>query len=90
MFNFLKLFKPAPPVQPETYGWTKAFEGRYEKNGYSLYKGHSGWVLDKFPKYGPGVVCRFDNPLSTSDMEQANGFADEIQSPTRIIGGGRY
>lgn len=78
-------FRAKKEIKPEEYGWSKKFNYGYQKNGYTLYKGGNGWVLDKFPKDSPGVICRFGETLTDIDIEEANNFAEHISSPTRRL-----
>ena len=84
MFKFFDFFK-TKRIDPETFGWHKVFDDDYRKNGYVLRKGATGWLLDKFPKDAPGIICRFGENLTEIDMEEANNFADEVSRPTRRL-----
>ena len=81
-FDFLKAKKE---INPEDHGWSKLFDDHYKKNSYTLYRGHSGWVLDKSPKDAPGIICRFGKTLTSVDIEEANSFAEHIPNPTRRL-----
>ena len=81
IFDILKRNKG---VNPEAYGWVNLHGDYYQKgDGYLLYKGSTGWVLDKTPKNAPGVINRFGRILTEIDIEECNGFAEHVTNPTR-------
>lgn len=81
--RFFDFFKVKKDIRPEEYGWSKKNDDYYEKRGYILYKGSTGWVLDKTSKNAPGIISRFGETLTIIDMEEADGIAENVLNPTR-------
>jgi len=83
-------FRSKLEENPIYYGWelepgTDESMKMYQKaGGWKLYKSDTGgWVLDKVPKYGPGVVARMGQ-LTSIEIEFANNMTSLQSEPTRI------
>ncbi len=74
-------------IDPADYGWMLEYEWDglryYEKaGGWKLYRSESGgWVLDKTPKLGPGVIQRIKK-LTLAEMELCNDLT-KLDNPIR-------
>lgn len=85
--EFLSLFRRKKEEDPAQYGWVLEYEWNdqrsYSKDfGHHLYQSDAGgWVLDKTPKNGPGVVERIGR-LDKIAMELANNLST-LQVVTR-------
>lgn len=81
-FDSKAIFKTPSDANPADFGFEKTEYGAFEKQGFVLYKSHisNTWTFDRIKKNQPGIIARFDSPITVNDIQYALAFIERSQA----------